>query len=188
MRRRDVLAGVGSAGVLAGAGALAVYGAPSPSALLGEDGERHDPLAIETVEAPGSEAGEVLVPAQEQPTFIDIFGTWCPPCVEQMPELATANERIGDQVLFISVTNESVGENRSITEAELVDWWDEHDGNWLLGLDPAAELTERYLAGGYPTAAVIDATGRVRWADDGVHSADEIVERIEAETEAEETS
>ncbi|ELY87520.1 alkyl hydroperoxide reductase/ thiol specific antioxidant/ Mal allergen [Natrialba hulunbeirensis JCM 10989] len=188
MQRRDVLAGIGSAGVLAGAGAVAVYGVPSPETLLEEDGERHDPLAVETVEARGSEAGEVLIPAQDQPTFIDLFGTWCPPCVEQMPELAIANERIGDQVLFISVTSEGVGENRSITEDELVDWWAEHDGNWLLGLDHNAEVTERYLDGGFPTAAVIDASGRIQWSDNGVHSADEIVATIEGETDAEETS
>ncbi|MFP8952636.1 redoxin family protein [Natrialbaceae archaeon A-arb3/5] len=179
MRRRDVLAGIGSAGVVAGAGALAIYGVPSVEDFTGADGPQHDPMEIETVDAPGSDAGQTLVPDPDQPTFIDIFGTWCPPCVDQMPALAEANERVGDEVRFISVTNESVGENRSITEAELVEWWDEHDGNWTLGLDPTAELTERYLAGNYPTAAVIDDEGRVQWSDDGVKTADELVDRIE---------
>ncbi|WP_265107947.1 TlpA family protein disulfide reductase [Halosolutus halophilus] len=187
MRRREALAGVASVGTVVGGGAIAIYGLPSVEDLAGQsdsaDGEADeggdDPLTIETVDAPGSEAGEVLVPSPDRATFVDIFGTWCPPCIEQMPALAEAHDRIGDEVLFISVTNESVGENRGISEAELVDWWDEHGGNWTLGLDRRAELTERYLAGGYPSAAAIDATGTVQWSDSGVKSADELVAGIE---------
>ncbi|MFC4541798.1 TlpA family protein disulfide reductase [Halosolutus amylolyticus] len=187
MRRREALAGIASGGVIAAGGAIAILGLPSGEDLPGDFGSSDDgsyevpddPLAIETVDAPGSEAGEVLVPSPDRATFVDIFGTWCPPCIEQMPALAEAHDRIGDEVLFISVTNESVGEDRAITEAELVDWWDEHGGNWTLGLDPRAELTERYLDGGYPTAAAIDATGTVQWSGSGVKSADELVAGIE---------
>ncbi|ELY39164.1 TlpA family protein disulfide reductase [Natronorubrum tibetense] len=186
MRRRDVLAGIGSAGVVAGAGAIAVYGIPSTEGLLNEESadEPDDPLEIETVDAAGSEAGTIEVPDLGRVTFVDLFGTWCAPCIEQMPALATANERIGDEVLFCSVTNESVGENGSITEAELVEWWSENDGNWTVGHDPAAELTARYLEGGFPTAVAIDASGRVQWADSGVKSADELVSGIEQALEA----
>jgi len=152
MRRRDILAGVGSLGTIGGAGALAIRGPPSFGDGTDEtqsgnsDGTGSpdtEPLTIETIDAPGSEAGEVRVPASDRPTFIDFFGTWCPPCIEQMPALAVANDRIGDDVLFISITSEAIG--RSVTKAELVDWWEKHDGNWSLGLDPTAELTARYL-------------------------------------------
>lgn len=181
MRRREVLAGLGSAGVLVGGGAAVMYGLPSTDELLADesDEDRAEPLEIETVDAPGSEAGTVLVPATDRPTFVDIFGTWCPPCVEQMPALAEANDRIGDEVRFISVTSESVGDDGAMPESELVEWWDEHDGDWLLGLDPTAELTERYLAGGYPSAVAIDASGQVQWSESGVKTADELVAGIE---------
>ncbi|THE64079.1 TlpA family protein disulfide reductase [Salinadaptatus halalkaliphilus] len=190
MRRRDVLAGLASVGVVGGGGVLAVRGVPSfetgsddPEATDGAETTAPDPIAIETVEAPGSEAGEVRIPAPERVTFVDFFGTWCPPCIEQMPALAEANDRIGSDVLFLSVTNEAVGS--SVTEDELVDWWDEHDGDWLLGLDPTAELTSRYLAGGYPSAVAIDTDGRVQWSDSGVKTADELVAGIERALEAE---
>ncbi|MWV39063.1 TlpA disulfide reductase family protein [Natrialba sp. INN-245] len=190
MRRRDVLAGLASVGVVGGGGVLAVRGVPSfeterddPEATDGAETTAPDPIAIETVEAPGSEAGEVRIPAPERVTFVDFFGTWCPPCIEQMPALAEANDRIGSDVLFLSVTNEAVGS--SVTEDELVDWWDEHDGDWLLGLDPTAELTSRYLAGGYPSAVAIDTDGRVQWSDSGVKTADELVAGIERALEGE---
>ncbi|GAB3664370.1 TlpA family protein disulfide reductase [Halopiger thermotolerans] len=191
MRRRDVLTGLGSAGVLAGAGAVAVYGLPSVDELTGEsengtesdeaDEEPRDPLRLETIDAPGSEPGEVLVPEPGRATFIDLFATWCSPCEKQMPALAEAHERVADaDVQFISVTNEGISHD------ELAAWWDEHDGSWPIAVDPAAELSARYLGSGYPTAVTVDASGRVLWSDDGVKSADELVGRIEAAIDASE--
>jgi len=83
MRRREVLAGLGSVGVVAGAGAVAAFGVPSfdddSDGSSGLVGRQHEPYEIETVDAPGSEAGTVTVPAPDQPTFIDFFATWCDP-------------------------------------------------------------------------------------------------------------
>ncbi|MEF8778989.1 MAG: TlpA disulfide reductase family protein [Natronomonas sp.] len=193
MQRRELLAGLGSVATLGAAGAIAIRGFPSiESGSADREGaagsDRADEeetneaepvkqVAVETIDAPGSDAGEVQVPATDRPTFIDFFGTWCPPCIDQMPALAEANERIGDEVLFISVTTEAVG--RSVTEAEVVEWWDTHGGNWLLGIDPTAELAAQYNPPGYPAAFAIDATGTVQWSDSGVKTADELVAGIE---------
>ncbi|QCS42086.1 TlpA disulfide reductase family protein [Natrinema versiforme] len=183
MRRRDLLAGIGSAGVLVSGGAVAAFGIPSPSdSSTGEDdsdgssgivGKRRDPLEIETADAPGSEAGTVRVPASDRPTFVDFFATWCAPCKKQMDALVEAHQRVGDEVRFLSVTSES------ISESELAAWWDDHDGNWTIGLDPTAELTSLYWGTPYPSAVSIDASGRVRWAETGVKTADELVAGIE---------
>ncbi|MFA9516266.1 TlpA family protein disulfide reductase [Halopenitus sp. H-Gu1] len=174
MRRRNLLAGIASAGALGGAGLLATGNAP---AVLGPGIEPVDPVTIDTIEAPGSRDGEVTIPAPDRATFVDFFGTWCPPCIEQMPALGEANDRIGDDVRFVSVTTEAVG--RSVTEGEIADWWREHDGDWLVGADPTAELASKLDVGAYPTAVAIDATGRVRWSESGVHTADELVTAIE---------
>lgn len=197
MRRRDVLAGLGSAGVLVGGGAVAAFGVPSGD-LFGTDnadttggsggpdgsdgssgliGRQYDPYEIETVDAAGSEAGTARVPTPGRPTFVDFFATWCSPCVEQMDALAEAHARVGDDVVFLSVTNEPVGE--SVSRAELTAWWEENDGNWTVGLDPAAELTSRYWGTPYPSAVAIDASGRVRWKESGIKTADELVAGIE---------
>lgn len=193
MRRRELIAGIGSIATLGAAGAIAIGGFPSiDGSTAGQDGavdggatdgdstgesRSVEQIPIETIDAPGSEAGEVRVPAADQPTFIDFFGTWCPPCIDQMPALAEANERVGDEVLFISVTTEAVG--RSVTEDEVVEWWDTHGGNWLLGIDPTAELAAQYNPPGYPSAFAIDTTGTVQWSDSGVKTADELVAGIE---------
>jgi thiol-disulfide isomerase/thioredoxin len=193
MRRRELLAGLGSVATLGAAGAIAIRGFPSieggsadrdgvasSDRADGEETNEAEPvkqITVETINAPGSDAGEVQVPATDRPTFIDFFGTWCPPCIDQMPALAEANERIGEEVLFISVTTEAVG--RSVTEAEVAEWWETHGGNWLLGIDPTAELAAQYNPPGYPAAFAIDTSGLVQWSGSGVKTADELVAGIE---------
>ena len=184
MRRRHLLAGLASVGVLGGAGAVATGGVPD--ALGGEsagsqgasgDSEPIEPVTLDTIEAPGSRDGEVTLPAPDRPTFVDFFGTWCPPCAEQMPDLAAAHDRIGDEVLFVSVTTEPVGE--AVSEETVVDWWREHDGDWLVAADVSAELAARLNVGSYPSARAMDASGRVRWATSGTHTTEEFVAGIE---------
>jgi thiol-disulfide isomerase/thioredoxin len=191
MDRRHLLAGIASVGTLGVAGAVASGGLPVPisgSSTAG-DGESSsidpgeqsgpvDPVTLDTIPAPGSRDGAVTIPAADQPTFVDFFGTWCPPCIEQMPALGEANERVGDRVTFVSVTTEAVG--RSVTEAEVADWWREHEGAWLVAADPTVALFSRLGAGSFPTAVVLDASGRIHWSEAGVHSAETLVEQIEA--------
>ncbi|ELZ57217.1 redoxin [Halorubrum hochstenium ATCC 700873] len=149
-----------------------------PNALGGEEApEPIEPVTIDTIEAPGSRDGEVTLPAPDRPTFVDFFGTWCPPCAEQMPALAEAHDRIGDEVLFVSVTTEPVGDE--VSEEEVVEWWRENDGDWLVAADVTAELASRFPIGNYPSARAIDASGRVRWATSGTHTTEEFVAGIE---------
>lgn len=173
MRRRDLVAGIASAGVVAGGGALALFGRPS----LGEEEEPEEPIELETVDAAGSDAGTVRIPDldADRVQFVDFFATWCEPCKEQMPAIAEARGRTDAE--FLSVTNEPVG--RTVSEAELREWWTDHGGAWTVALDPTGELSERYEVSAYPTAVVLDSDGIADWTHSGILSADEIVERIE---------
>ncbi|GAB7008688.1 TlpA family protein disulfide reductase [Halorubrum trueperi] len=188
MRRRHLLAGIASLGTLGGAGAVATGNAPDALGLggegarggNGEDGDDEgtiEPTTIPTIEAPGSRDDEVAIPAEGQATFVDFFGTWCPPCEEQMPALGEAADRIGDEVRFVSVTTEDVG--GSVTEEAVVDWWRSNDGDWLVAADTTAELAAKLGVNGYPYAVALDATGRIAWSGSGTHTADEIVAGIE---------
>ncbi len=177
MRRRHLLAGLASAGVLGGAGAVATGAVPGGLGGDSVDAEPIAPTTLDTVDAPGSRSGEVTLPAAGEPTFVDFFATWCDPCVDQMPALAEANDRVGDRVTFVSVTTEDVG--GSVTEAAVREWWIDNDGDWLVAADVTAELAAKLGMGALPTAVALDAAGRIRWSDSGVHSADELVDGIE---------
>jgi thiol-disulfide isomerase/thioredoxin len=194
MRRREILAGIGSVGALVAGGVIAANGLPSmddqsDGRTVGADGSTEtpadgeteeptvDPITIETIDAPGSEAGEARLPASGWPTFIDFFGTWCPPCEAQMPDLVEVHDRVGNESLFISVTTEDVG--GGVSEQHVVDWWDEHDGNWTVGIDSNAELATEYNLSGFPYAVAIDADGTVQWSEPGRKTADELIAGIE---------
>lgn len=169
------MAGLASVGALGAAGAVATGNVPN-SLDGGGAPEPVEPATLDTVEAPGSRDGDVTLPASDRPTFVDFFATWCAPCVEQMPDLIEAHDRLGDDVLFVSVTPEDVG--GSISEEAVADWWRENDGDWLVAADVSAELAARLNVGGYPSARAIDASGRVRWATSGTHTTEEFVEGI----------
>ena len=177
MRRRHLLAGLASAGVLGGAGAVATDAIPGGFGGDGVDADPVEPTTLNTVDAPGSRGGEVTLPAAGEPTFVDFFARWCDPCVEQMPALNEANDRIGDRVTFVSVTIEDVG--GSVTEAEVSEWWSENDGDWLVAADVTAELSAKLGMSKLPTAVALDAQGRIQWSDSGIHTADELADGIE---------
>lgn len=172
MRRRDLLAGAASAGAVA----VGAWTVTSGSLGAGSDS---DPLVLETIDAPGSEAGETRVPKSDIVTFIDFFGTWCGPCEEQMNALGAAHAEIeGEDVQFLSVTNEPVGE--TLTREDIARWWADHDGAWPVALDAEGGLTERHDVTSLPTAVVIDGEGTVTWDHTGLVDAPTITTKIEA--------
>ena len=164
--RRRVLAGLGGAAVLGGGAALAARSGGDPDAL---------PMRVDTLDAPGSTAGEARVPVPDGPLLLDLFATWCPPCAESMPALAAAEERYPD-VRFLSVTNERFGGG---LDAEAVrEWWREHDGAWTLGHDPKSRLMAALGAGPLPHLALFDADGTVVWDHGGVVEDGQVEEAI----------
>ncbi len=170
MRRREVLAGAAGLAVLGG-GAAAVNGW-NPL----ESGDAVDPVELETIDAPGSEAGTAAVPERGRVTFVELFATWCTVCEGMMPTLAEVHEGVDDDVQFVSVTSEPVG--NTITRDDVANWWRDHDGNWPVALDSDLELTEALDASGVPYAFVLDESNVVTWSGRGEKSADEIASAI----------
>lgn len=169
MRRRDLLAGA------AGAGTVLVGGWAVTSGSLGTE---HDPVTLETIDAPGSDAGEIRVPDPGRVSFLDFFGTWCGPCERQMPELAAAHDAVADSdVQFVSITNEPIG--RTLSREEVAAWWAEHGGAWTVAHDADHRLTERHDVTRLPTAVVLDGRNAVTWSHTGLADADELVGAIE---------
>jgi thiol-disulfide isomerase/thioredoxin len=167
VRRRELLAGLGSLGVVGGAGYVALNG------LGGDDGL---PLTVRTLDAPGSEAGERPVPVPGDPTVLDLFATWCVPCSAQMESLTALHDEFGDRATFVSVTNERFG--GGLTADDVRAWWADHDGAWTVGHDPESRLMSELGAGGLPFLAVFDADGTATWTHRGLASEANLREQI----------
>ncbi|WP_396612928.1 TlpA family protein disulfide reductase [Haloferax sp. S1W] len=190
MRRRQVLgalAGVGLGGIAGCLGGDSSGGTDDAGESTDAAGTATDstesaasgdlPLVVDTIDAQGSEAGEVRVPAAGTPTILDLFATWCAPCVAQMESLRTLHEEFGDDVAFVSVTNERLG--GGLTLDDIRAWWADHDGNWTVGHDPESRLMRAVRANGLPYLVVFDANGEITWTHRGLASESNIREALE---------
>ncbi len=184
MRRRDVIAGLGSVGVLAGAGVLVSRGPPSPASdpegTASDDADEDSvdatpPFEIETVDAPGSEAGTVTVPRSDGVMVLDFFQTTCATCAREIETLGEARTVVDDDVSFLSVlAHGRVGSPEAVRE-----WWIENDGDWSVGIDEHGHLEEYYGVFRYPKTVVIDGSATPHWDNFSEKSVDELLEAIE---------
>ncbi|MGQ3721062.1 TlpA family protein disulfide reductase [Natrialba aegyptia] len=190
MKRRTLLAGVGSVGVLVGAGGILSgaipidsFGEPrsanTPSGNAdGTDGD--GPIELETIEATGSEAGTLEVP-NDGVTVAMFFAPSCGNCQALMPQLRSARDELkeeyGDDLTVVSITPEQ-------DHDELREWWDEHSGNWYLGFHSGRSLASAYQVVGYPVVIIIDENGEKRRHMTGNPDARKLKYAIEPELEA----
>ena len=184
MRRRDVLAGIGSLGVLATGGAVAFYGMPA----LEDDDDEADPVEPRTLEALSLDwhDGEpVAVPASGSVTVCKFFATWCGICGSNLPEVTAAHEEVGDDVQFLSITSERVGPGGQVSLDRVEAWWDDHGGGeWPIAVDETVELRIEHDLPGVPSTLVFDADGVVRYAHTGPMSTDRLLSEIEVASDA----
>ncbi|AXR77373.1 TlpA disulfide reductase family protein [Natrarchaeobaculum sulfurireducens] len=180
MRRRELVAGLLGGGLLLGGGAVALTDGPS---LFDDDlPEGNDPIEIEAIEARGSEAGTRTVPDDEEATVLTFFATTCESCAEKMPNLAEAATTLeAEPINFVSVTAEPVGDN--VPESAVVEWFEDHGGDWTVAHDSGSELSVAYDGIPYPKTAVVDTAGRVWWEHTGTATTDELVSGIEGALE-----
>jgi thiol-disulfide isomerase/thioredoxin len=167
MRRRELIAGAIGLGTV-GVGAYLTTRAETGTV---------EPIEVETIEAPGSEAGTMTVPKRGTVSLVEFFATWCTTCSSMMPEVRAAHDEVGDEAEFVSVTYEPLG--HSVTRDDVAEWWQDHDGAWTVAHDAEFELTEALGVAGVPTTAVLDAENRVVLNDGGYKTEDEFVEAVE---------
>ncbi|RQG99725.1 TlpA family protein disulfide reductase [Natrarchaeobius oligotrophus] len=188
MKRRELVAGVASLGVLAGAGGILSRGLPTFEAS--DDGGSDDdsssaPAEIRTIDAPGSAAGTITVPT-DGVSVVTFFVTGCGQCQAQVSGVGRARstlvDRYGDAVTALWLTYQTP---ETMPEDELREWWAELGGNWLVGYDPTPSIAATYGAVGYPVTIVIDEDGEKRWHENGVQAADRIVRAVESVLEEE---
>ncbi|WP_394326269.1 TlpA family protein disulfide reductase, partial [Haloferax profundi] len=106
MNRRDVLGVLAGAGLTGLAGCLGGgTGGGSSESTTDESGTESSttasdtgdlPLTVDTIDAQGSTAGEMQIPVDGTPTVLDLFATWCAPCVAQMESLRALHTEFGD--------------------------------------------------------------------------------------------
>jgi peroxiredoxin len=108
--------------------------------------------------------------------FLNFWGTWCQPCIAEMPEMEILNNKLKDrkfQMLAVSVDS----------DWELVnEFYEKYNLTLPAVLDPGHQVARLYKVYKFPETFLIDANGYVvkhtwqeRWADPRVMS---IVENL----------
>jgi len=170
--RRPVLvaaAAVGLTGLLAAGALVAARGSAgddpagpgAPAALLPEgaanpllDRARPGAAAPTTPFALLDGGSASLADLAGRPVVVNFFGSWCEPCVAEMPDLERAHQRLGDRVAFVGLAvDDPVDAARGIVAETGV--------SYLVGRDGDGALLTGVGGVTMPTTALVDADGRV---------------------------
>lgn len=88
-----------------------------------------------------------------RPTLVNVWATWCPPCVEEVPDLAAFAERAGDRVGLVGVLTQD-----STTSA--LEFARQFGMRWPSVVDDQGEVFRAFRPGP-PVTLFLDASGRV---------------------------
>jgi len=112
-----------------------------------------------------------LVAIDGRPIVVNLWATWCTPCLEEMPDLQAAHEALGDEVRFL-------GLNVSDSPTRAADRADELGITYLLGRDPDGGFTVALAAVGLPVTAFVDRQGALAHVHHGPLEVDDLVAAI----------
>lgn len=98
---------------------------------------------------------------------LDFWGTWCPPCIAWLPRLMKLEHRYaGRPVRFVTVNVESI--RPRARQAEYVrDFMKRHHFDLTVVPDADSTIVRAHDIEIYPTVMVVDADGRIAYANSG---------------------
>jgi thiol-disulfide isomerase/thioredoxin len=103
-------------------------------------------------------AGSPLALADFKGRFVllNLWATWCQPCLKEMPSLAALQARLGPALTVLAVSEDRGG-------AEMVQPFVANFGldKLKIALDPKSAATHAFAARGLPTSFLIDSDGNV---------------------------
>lgn len=109
--------------------------------------------------------------------LLNVWATWCAPCVREMPGLETLHEQYDDQGL--RVLGASI--DRGSAEREVRRFLDSNNIEFTILLDPDQNVTQRFRTLGVPETFLIGRDGVIahRWIGEFEPTAPDVIERVE---------
>ncbi len=136
---------------------------PTAPAELGVVDRTHagEAMPSTTFEAPN---GDVITLAnfKGEPVLVNLWATWCGPCVAEMPTLEALAKREVARVQIVAISQDMKGRDK-------VDaWWKDQNFSVLQPyVDKNADLSFAIGGGTLPTTIMFDAAGKEVWRVSG---------------------
>ena len=104
------------------------------------------------------DAAVTLAAFRGRPLLVNLWATWCAPCIAEMPTLDALARESGDRMAVVAVAQDLQG-------AAVVDPWFQKAGLTTLQpyLDPQNALLDAFGAAGLPISIYYGADGREIW-------------------------
>lgn len=90
--------------------------------------------------------------------FLNIWATWCPPCIQEMPLIERLHRAMRGRSFIILAASQDTGLDSAAKVRKLVR---ELELTFPILLDPKRELTISYRLTGYPETFIIDKEGTI---------------------------
>ena len=108
--------------------------------------------------------------AQGRPLVVNIWATWCPPCLQEMPMLAAAAKAHGPAVGFYGL---AVDSNRAHMKQLVERFGITYD---IAEIDGAT--SHAWNATSLPSTYILDGTGKIRWSVRGAIDRETLEEHL----------
>jgi thiol-disulfide isomerase/thioredoxin len=96
-----------------------------------------------------------LADLRGKPAVVNLWATWCQPCLREMPSLERLQQKLGDKLIVAAVSQDRSGE-KAVTPFLAKLGLDKVK----VYLDPKSEVGKAFGVRGLPTSIVLDAEGR----------------------------
>ncbi|MDG2428633.1 MAG: TlpA disulfide reductase family protein [Acidimicrobiales bacterium] len=108
-----------------------------------------------------------LIDENQRPIVVNLWATWCTPCLEEMPVLQAAHKAISDQVQFvgINISDSPTRAGQRVNELGIT---------YLQGRDPTGEFSAALSTVGLPVTAFVNAGGDLVATHHGSLDAEEL--------------
>ncbi len=96
--------------------------------------------------------------------LINVWATWCEPCVAELPHLADLHRELGDRGFTVVGLNADVASKRLAVKRMV----EAHELPFPIWLDPKNDAQVAFKLRGYPTSILVDRQGKIRWRREGI--------------------
>ena len=90
--------------------------------------------------------------------LIDFWGSWCGPCVSQLPEVRRLRDEYADRDLVVLGIHSTTGADKGKQYVE------RNNLDWPIAFDDSKHTATAYRVLGYPSLYLIDKKGKIRFA------------------------